>query len=543
MVRVCLVLVATLAGAAVAAQQPPPRDVGRPGAAAAPASTGALVGRVISAEAGAPLRRVEVVVTHFGRQPLTTFTDDDGRFELTNLEAGAWQLAAGKTGYVRQLWGQRRPTDGPRPLTVVPGATISADFALVRAGAIGGRIYDEYGEPLAAVRVAVLRARIRQHQRTLQPVGEGDLTDDTGSFRIHGLPPGEYFVTASLRVAPADSIVQTTYAPTYYPGTGNFAEAQRILLSAGGDVVVDFPVMPYRTARVSGTVVAASGSPADAFLNLSAEAGELGVPLGIGGATQPDGTFTIPDVPPGTYTLTAELKGGSGLGTEIAALPLSVYGDDISGVTLVTARPATLAGAIVADDGIRAPPPDKVTIVARSIRATGQATFAEPVDNAFDLTVPVGPFRLFVEPPEGWMVKSILVSDTEAIDVVLDLKGQRDVPARIVLTNRISEVRGSIAAADGAGRAGGASVVVFPYDSARWQPPSRFVRTTVAAADGTFSIAGLPPAPAYLAAAVAVLEEGEGEDPEFLARIRDLAVRFDLAEGESRALDLRVIPR
>ena len=527
---------------AAAGQQPAqvPRDVG--GRRAAPPAAPAVVGgRVTSAESGAPIRRAEIVATNRAGGYRTAFTDDDGRFELTELESGNWQLAASKTGYSTQQFGQRRPFEPAGPLAVPPATRVTADFALVRASAITGRIYDEYGEPLAAARVDVLRARLIQKKRYLQRIGEGDLTDDTGSFRIHSLPPGEYFVTASLRVAPAESVVQTTYAPTYYPGTGSFAEAQRVLLEPGADVVVDFPVLPYRTARVSGTVIAASGSPADAFLNLSSDAGELGVPLGIGGATQPDGTFTLPEVPPGTYTLTAELKGGGNLiGSEIAAIPLTVYGDDVSGVTLVTAKPATLTGSIVADNGVTRRLPGDVSVVARSTHASGESTYAEPAKNAFDLTVPIGPFRLFIEPPDGWMVKAIVVSETDVTDSVLDLKGQQDVPVRVVLTDRVSEVSGSIAVDGGVATP---SVIVFPYDASRWEPPSRHVRTAIAAADGTYRITGLPAGARYLAVAVDSLEEGEGEDPVFLARVRDLGIAFDLADGEKRVVDLKMIRR
>jgi hypothetical protein len=520
-------------------QVPVGRDVGgrRPAPSASLSTVG---GRVTSAESGAPIRRAEIVATNRAGGHRTAFTDDEGRFELPDMESGNWQIAASKTGYSTQQYGQRRAFQPGQPLPIPPGARVTADFTLLRASAIAGRIYDEYGEPLAAARVDVLRARLIQKKRYLQRIGEGDLTDDTGSFRIHSLPPGEYFVTASLRVAPVESVVQTTYAPTYYPGTGNFAEAQRILLEPGSDVVVDFPVLPYRTARLSGTVIAASGSPADAFLNLSSEAGELGVPLGIGGATQPDGTFTLPEVPPGTYTLTAELKGGAAFGAEIASIPLAVYGDDVSGVTLVTANPATMRGAIVIDAGVARRLSGEVNVVARSTRASGQSTFAEPVGNAFTMTVPAGPFRLFVEPPEGWMVKAIAIGDDDVTDAVLDLRGQQDVPVRVVFTDRVSEVTGSIVAG---GRAPAPAVIVFPYDSSRWEPPSRYVQTAAAAANGTYRITGLPPGSRYLAVAVDSLEEGEGEDPAFLARVRDVAVALDLAEGEKRVIDLEVIQR
>jgi hypothetical protein len=528
-------------GALPQAGQParPPRDVG-PVGPAAERGTGAISGTVRSADSGAPLRRAEITATGLGGQPRTTVTDDEGRFELDAVPSGPWQITASKTGYSSQQHGQRRPFDRAQPVLVRPGERAAAHFLLIRASAIGGRIYDEYGEPLAAARVDVLRARMAQNRRYLQRVGDGDLTDDTGSFRIYGLPPGEYFVTASLRVAPVDSVVQTTYAPTYYPGTGNFAEAQRILLAPGNDVIVDFPVLPFRTARVTGIVVDAAGSPADAFLNLSSEAGELGVPYGIGGATLPDGTFTLPEVPPGTYTLNAALKGGISFGAEVAAIPLAVHGDDISGITLVTAKPGTIRGTIVADAGVTARLPPKISIGARSTRAGAEATFAEPERNAFELTVPIGPFRLRIEPPEGWVVKAIAVDDADATDAVLDLRGRQDVPARVILTNRLSEVSGSIARNPDAAAP---SVVIFPYDSAKWEPPSRYVRSVAVARDGTYRIAGLPAGTQYLAAAVDALEEGEAEDPDFLARIRDLATGFDLADAEKRVINLTVIQR
>jgi hypothetical protein len=46
-----------------------------------------------------------------------------------------------------------------------------------------------------------------------------------------------------------------------------------------------------------------------------------------------------------------------------------------------------------------------------------------------------------------------------------------------------------------------------------------------------------------MAAAVDGLEDGEGEDPDFLARLRDVATSFDLGDGEKRVVDLRVMRR
>jgi hypothetical protein len=60
---------------------------------------------------------------------------------------------------------------------------------------------------------------------------------------------------------------------------------------------------------------------------------------------------------------------------------------------------------------------------------------------------------------------------------------------------------------------------------------------------GGYRISGLPAGTRYLAAAIDGLEEGEGEDPDFLARAREIATSFDLADGETRVVDLRLFQR
>ena len=141
--RALLIVVAMLTSVA-AAQQPaqPPRDVG----AAKPVverATGVLAGTVTSADSGAPLRRVEIAAIPLaggGATPRSTVTDDEGRFEFDALPTGMWQVTASKTGYSSQQYGQRRPFDRPRPMAIAPNARARADFALIRASAIGKSI-------------------------------------------------------------------------------------------------------------------------------------------------------------------------------------------------------------------------------------------------------------------------------------------------------------------------------------------------------------------------------------------------------------------
>ena len=328
---------------------------------------GAIIGRVFDAGTNTPIRRAQIQGTN-DELFVDAVSDEEGRFQLTDLPPGRWRVIVSKGGYFTWQPGQKRPFDPPPPITIERGQKVRADVPLSRGGVITGRVFDDTGEPLAGLRVRIYRARMAKGYRRLEDVGAADYTDDTGAYRIFGLPPGDYYVAASLRMAPLDSVVQTTYSPTYYPGTGELAEAQRIRVELGSESTAIFPLLPIRHVTVTGSVLTSSGAPANAFLELESESSELGTPLGIGGVTQPDGTFTIPDVPPGRYTLKASLRGDGP--SESGSAPLTVFTDDVSANTIVTGRPATMKGRFVADAGVVGRIPDALA-VATAARAGG----------------------------------------------------------------------------------------------------------------------------------------------------------------------------
>jgi len=497
---------------------------------------GAIVGRVFDAATNAPIRRAQIQGSN-NELFVDALSDDEGRFQLTNLPQGQWRVTVSKGGYFTWQIGQRRPFDSAPPVTLARGQRITADVGLSRGGVIAGRVYDDGGEPLSGLRVRVYRSRMVAGYRRLEDVGAADQTDDTGSYRIFGLPPGDYYVAASLRMAPPDSVVQTTYSPTYYPGTGELAEAQRIRVELGSESTAMFPLLPVRHVNVTGTVLTSSGGPASAFLNLVSDADEFGVPLGIGGVTQPDGTFTIPDVPPGRYVLNASLRGNGP--SETGSVPVTVLNEDVPGNTIVTVTPATMKGKFVADNGVAGPIPEGL-VVATAARA-GKMVLASGSGPVFELDELSEPFTLAVEQlPEGWAVKAIVVNGSDVTDAKVSLAGNQEADALIVLTNRLTRITGSVSADAGPSKA---EVVVFAADSSRWSYPSRFVRTVSTDEKGRFRIAGLPPAERYLAVALDYLEDGEHFDPEFLERMRGTATEFSLDDVESRTLDLKVLAR
>ena len=521
-------------------------DVRGPGASEArrgPGGTASVVGRVLAVGTDAPVRRAAVVAERAvngnprGAAGLSATTDDEGRYRLDGLAPGEWRVTVSKGGYFTWQFGQRRAFQVPPPITLSRGQEFTADIPLTRGGAIFGIVSDEFGQPLAGLQVRVYRARTERGYRRLQTVGAADLTDDTGAYRVYGLPPGDYYVAASLRIAPVGSVVETTYAPTYFPGTGDLAEAQRVRLGLGAEASAVFSLLPVRRVRVSGSVLNSSGAPADAFLSLVSEGAELGMPLGTGGVTRADGTFTLADISPGRYTLNATLRGDGP--DESASIPVTVYADDVTGAMLVTGRPATLRGTLVADAGVSRRVPGKLSVTATAARAGGTVLGSDS-GTTFEIDSLSEPFHLSVgELPDEWALKEITVNGLSAIDGPVELGPGQQVDARIVLTDRVTEVNGTVNATD----ARGSSVVVFAADVTKWGGRSRYVRKAQADEQGRFRITGLPPDQQYLAIATDYLEDGEHSDPEFLAGMREAAVSFSLDEGETREVDLGLIER
>ena len=554
--------------------------------------TASIAGRVTTADSGAPIRRAEVrAMANSGISRLAT-TDGDGRFELRDMPAAQYRLTVSKSGFVPLTYGQGRPLETPRVIELKQGQRFTANIALPRGGAIAGRIYDTAGEAVPEVRVQALRPRTSQGQRRLEPIGPVDRTDDTGAFRLYGLPPGDYYVTASVEGRPDAGLMAGGVRPPYppgdarrmtifYPGTASLDEAMRVTLGAGGEARADIRIGDMQTAVVAGTVFSSSGAPAaDATLTLRSDVIAIGVsaivsgppPLMISGHTNDDGTFAIPDVPAGPYTLTATLRpfpngftpvratnGDAGfvdpntgrvlpvataLMPERAAMPLVVTAAGITGLSLTTATGGVIEGTFVADTGVTQPLPERLEASARSALASDSMMHFGG-GSTFRLSGLDGPTYLTVEGlPDEWAIKSIVVDGTDVTDQPIDPAG-RTVNARVVLTDRVTILTGKVTddRSRGTDAAAGHNVIVFAEDAKKWTYPSRHVRAVRTDGDGAFRISGLPGGERYLAVAVDFLEDGEWTDPDLLERLRTGATGFSLDAGERRSVDLRLLRR
>ena len=566
-------------------QQFPPRDqVGGNQSGDQTAGTAVIRGRVVAADSGTPVRRAQVRAQAGElRANRLVSTDAQGRFEFKDLPAGRWNLTASKAGYMTLRYGQKRSFEAGTPIEISDGQVMErADFALPKGAAITGRIFDEYGDPVANARVQVLRYQTVQGQRRLSPAGGGDQTDDTGSYRIYGLAPGDYYISATLRANNGpffedNSNDTTSYASTYYPGTGNVSEAQRLTLGVGQEQPnINFALQPVRTVKITGTALNSMGSAlTNGIVTLMPDNATIGgapgpAVFGFGGngRVRPDGSFSIANVSPGSYTLMAVAGPGGGRGggfairiggaggpgiddIEMATMPLAVGNEDVSGLTLVASKGASLSGNVVAAEGSVAKlSTSQIQVVAQSANGTflpgplGNRPARVEDDGSFTLTGLTGQKFIRVNGlPQQWTIKSIMLNGVDVTDSALEFRGSTEnTGLQVILTDKVSDLNGKVTTGKG-DITRDYTVVVFPDDPAKWMFPSRYVKTARADQQGQFRITALPPDARYLAVAVDYLEDGEGTDPQFLDQIKDRATQFSLADGESKSLDLKIVNR
>jgi hypothetical protein len=159
-------------------------------------------------------------------------------------------------------------------------------------------------------------------------------------------------------------------------------------------------------------------------------------------------------------------------------------------------------------------------------------------DFTFEVGALSGARRIFVTVSSpAWMLKTITRNDVDITDTPVDLRAGDVDGVEVLLTPRVTRLSGTVN--DDRGRVVDYAIVVFAADSARWIDRSRFVGMFRPTQDGRFDTHGLPPED-YLAVALPGVNGSEWMDPEFLQLLRPQATPFTLAEGESKALQLKL---
>jgi hypothetical protein len=176
-------------------------------------ATGAITGKVIS-DSGQPLAGAFVQIRALGSTTsgLLTYTNRDGEFRATGLDRGSYSIVASMATYTPQP----REQSSTQP-TYHLGDSVT--LTLIKGGVVTGTVTNANGEPVVAVSVRVQMSRDANGRRTANGFWREKPTDDRGIYRVYGLPPGTYVVSAGgpNGFGPAEQNGFDTDVPTYAP--------------------------------------------------------------------------------------------------------------------------------------------------------------------------------------------------------------------------------------------------------------------------------------------------------------------------------------
>lgn len=437
-------------------------------------------------------------------------TDEDGKFQLTNLAPGNYAIRVGAAGYI------------PEPSFAAndfyrPGENVT--IHMIKGGVITGRVLNKNGEPMALARVRSVRVKDEEGNPVRDAAtGRDWTTDDRGMYRLYGLEPGAYVVSANFtnvfRAAPSQSRTGSEAAPTYYP-SATLDGATLVNVNAGNETGgIDIRYRAERSYAVRGTIAgqsAQNGAPMSrTAISVTLSHAGTGVVVGATTIVPLNGTnvFNFEGVPDGVYELTAQT--GSGTSDAATALPqrVNVQGTSVTNIVLTLTPMGSIAGRVLLETtepieacrGVKTGLIQETLIGARHdmvANKTPSLASLLPVEakpdqgGEFLLTnMNAGRYVLDVRPPSAlWFVHDVAwesAAKTPSTDVVIKL-GERVQGLKIKLAQGAASIAGQVASANTRLR-----VYLVPAEKENENNALRYAETPVEA-DGAFSISNLAP--------------------------------------------------
>ena len=496
--------------------------------------SGALIeGQATNSLTGEAVRKCKITLRRLDAKAESTSyatTDAEGRFAFDNLPPGRFRLSAEKTGFAPQEFGAR--------VYGRPGTVLALDrgmqlkglaLRITPQGAVSGKVTDEDGDPIAGAAVQLLRTSYIEGRPQLTATGFTQ-TNDLGEYRIFGVNPGRYYLSAST--ARSFDKKDDNFAPTYFPGTIDPAVAGRLEIIAGLQLrSIDLTLRKTPVLNVKGKFSGPGHeqSTRSGTMQLYPR-GLIGLAALMRNFTTIRGTagvFEFPNVLPGSYVLVADQAEDKDK-HYFARIPVEVGNSSIDDLHVTLSEGVEIQGRIrmegQADVSLAGA---MVFLRPRDVQTGANVNTRIKPDGTFTLaSVPPGWHRVnLVTLPPALYLKSIRYGQDDALLNGFNATGPNQL--EIVLSSKGGAVDGQTTA--------GARVGLIPRSGL-----PEYYKVTTADGDGRFAFRGVAPGD-YVLLASEEIDAGRFSDPELLTQFESSGEAVSIKEGSRETKQLKTI--
>jgi protocatechuate 3,4-dioxygenase beta subunit len=545
---------------APAAPAPSPAGQGTPvqGVTEVKEETCRVSGTVVRLADGSPLRHatVQLSLENDREHTIATKTGVDGRFALKNVPAERYKLVVTRNGYIRAEYGQKKPSDPGAAFTLRPGENRQdLMFKLIPAAVITGRVFDVDGEPVEHAVIMASREVYNEGRRTLSTQGWAR-TDDLGQFRLFGLMPGRYYISAAEpnweRIsgdrefnAASKQEAERAYTKTYYPNATDPAKGTVISVKAGEEVPgIDIAlkeVVAYRVrGKVFNQITHKAGKEVQVQLMHRGKQLEYDVSDTVAEVKKSDGSFEIANVFPGPYVLIAFWQDEGKY--YMAQENVDVAEDDVEGIALSIGIGMSISGQVrwegkpsLGGDELQ------ISLQPEMIRFWSGSSARVKANQQFTIKdVNEGDYRVIASGmSKDCYLKEIQYGDTRAKDDTIRVNKGGGAALEITISSRGARVQGAVVNPDGLPAAG---VWVVAVPDADRRSNSRWFGAQTTDQYGKYDLHGLSPG-SYRLFSWTGVEQGEWEDPEFLKTQEPQGEGIEVRDEDVKTVNLKLIEK
>lgn len=498
---------------------------------------GTITGRVVT-QSGDTLGGAIAFASPLGiiAQPRSTAVDPAGNFRFDGLEPAVYVISAFAPGFVSQ------PSTTPDPSRPYYHTGDAVTITLIKGGVITGTVTTATNGRVEATSVRAFRIRDAAGQPEPGSVQMRERpTDDRGVYRIYGLTPGTYVVSAGGSGRSFSGVFNGAYdtdVPTYAPSATRDT-AMEVIVHSGEEITADIQYRGDPGQVISGTLTGVNPTTGPGFgvpagtVNLT-DVRSRAVLMSVGSNSSNNNTFAFNGVPDGEYELFAQQILPNRDTTMSAPRRVKVQGADVTGINLSLVPLASISARLVLESN---PPADCVKRRETALQetvinawpfkqetkpATSKAAKNEPaaeiplaIANQGTDSVPdakgdfilrslqPGPYRIDSRlPSAGWYLRSITMgppikssraAETNIPRDGINLKsGERASGLIVTITEGAAALRGHISVAEGQRVPPGLRAYLVPAERESADNVLRFFEAAVES-DAGFAVNNIAP--------------------------------------------------